>query len=131
MNYGFVNVAAAVPSVRVADVRFNVAEIEKQLAKAEADSVEVVVFPELSLTGYSCQDLFAQQRLISAAEEGMALLLNQSREMDEKIEKLTHLGNKFFPTEEETKSEIDKLLDVTELYEITIEHMSGKIVEEK
>ena len=61
MNYGFVNVAAAVPSVRVADVRFNVAEIEKQLAKAEADGVEVVVFPELSLTGYSCQDLFAQQ----------------------------------------------------------------------
>ena len=48
-----------------------------------------------------------------------------------KIEKLTHLGNKFFPSEEETKSEIDKLLDVTELYEITIEHMSGKIVEEK
>ena len=61
MNYGFVNVAAAVPSVRVADVRYNVAEIEKQLVKAEADGVEVVVFPELSLTGYSCQDLFAQQ----------------------------------------------------------------------
>ena len=82
MNYGFVNVAAAVPSVRVADVRYNVAEIEKQLAKAESAGIEVVVFPELSLTGYSCQDLFAQQRLISAAEEGMALLLNQSREMD-------------------------------------------------
>lgn len=50
---------------------------------------------------------------------------------DVKIEKLTHFGNKFFPTEEETKLEIDKLLDVTELYEITIEHMSGKIVKEK
>ena len=48
-----------------------------------------------------------------------------------KIEKLTYLGNKFFPTEEETKDEIDRLLDVTELYEITIEHMSGKIVKEK
>ena len=48
-----------------------------------------------------------------------------------KIEKLTHLGNKFFPDEEMTKSEIDRLLDVTELYEITIEHMSGKVVEEK
>ena len=53
------------------------------------------------------------------------------KDRDTKIEKLTHLGNKFFPTEEETKSEIDNLLDVTELYEITIEHMSGKIVEEK
>ena len=50
---------------------------------------------------------------------------------DTKIEKLTYLGNKFFPTEEETKDEIDRLLDVTELYEITIEHMSGKIVKEK
>ena len=48
-----------------------------------------------------------------------------------KIEKLTYLGNKFFPTEEETKDEIDRLLDVTELYEITIDHMSGKIVQEK
>ena len=48
-----------------------------------------------------------------------------------KIEKLTHFGNKFFPTEEETKKEIDRLLNVTELYEITIEHMSGKVVEEK
>ena len=48
-----------------------------------------------------------------------------------KIEKLTYLGNKFFPTEEETKDEIDRLLDVTELYEITIEHMSGKVVKEK
>ena len=53
------------------------------------------------------------------------------KDRDTKIEKLTHLGNKFFPSEEETKSEIDRLLDVTELYEITIEHMSGKIVEEK
>ncbi|MBO5839875.1 MAG: pyridoxamine 5'-phosphate oxidase family protein, partial [Methanobrevibacter sp.] len=53
------------------------------------------------------------------------------KDKETKIEKLTYLGNKFFPTEEETKSEIDKLLDVTELYEITIDHMSGKIVEEK
>ena len=53
------------------------------------------------------------------------------KDKDTKIEKLTHLGNKFFPSEEETKSEIDKLLDVTELYEITIEHMSGKMVKEK
>ena len=53
------------------------------------------------------------------------------KDKETKIEKLTQLGNKFFPTEEETKEEIDRLLDVTELYEITIEHMSGKTVEEK
>lgn len=50
---------------------------------------------------------------------------------DEKIEKLTHLGDKFFPTHEETVDEINRLLDRTEVFEITIEHMSGKIVKEK
>lgn len=50
---------------------------------------------------------------------------------DEKIEKLTHLGDKFFPTHEETVQEINRLLDRTEVFEITIEHMSGKIVVEK
>ena len=50
---------------------------------------------------------------------------------DEKIDKLTYLGNKFFPTPEETKAEIDRLLDKTEVFEITIDHMSGKIVVEK
>ena len=50
---------------------------------------------------------------------------------DEKIEKLTHLGDKFFPTHKETVDEINRLLDRTEVFEITIEHMSGKIVKEK
>ena len=50
---------------------------------------------------------------------------------DEKIEKLTHLGDKFFPTHEETVDEINRLLDRNEVFEITIEHMSGKIVKEK
>ena len=50
---------------------------------------------------------------------------------DEKIEKLTHLGDKFFPTHDETVDEINRLLDRTEVFEITIEHMSGKIVKEK
>ena len=50
---------------------------------------------------------------------------------DEKTERLTHLGDKFFPTHEETVDEINRLLDRTEVFEITIEHMSGKIVKEK
>ena len=51
-------------------------------------------------------------------------------DVDEKIEKLTHLGDKFFPTHEETISEIDKLLSKTQVFKISIDHMSGKIVEE-
>lgn len=49
---------------------------------------------------------------------------------DEKIEKLTYLGDKFFPTHDETLSEINRLLERTEVFEITIDHMTGKIVEE-
>lgn len=49
----------------------------------------------------------------------------------EKIEKLTFLGDKFFPTHEDTVEEIDRLLHRTEVFEITIEHVTGKIVTEK
>ena len=56
MKYGLIKVAAAIPAVKVADTKFNLAETEKQIAIAEGKGVEVIVFPELSLTGYSCQD---------------------------------------------------------------------------
>lgn len=82
MNYGFVNVAAAIPSARVADVKYNMSEVATLLFKAEAEGVEVVVFPELSLTGYSCQDLFGQQTLLVAAEEAMVQLLNDTQQLD-------------------------------------------------
>ena len=50
---------------------------------------------------------------------------------DEKIDKLKHLGNKFFPSQKETEDEINRLLDRTEVFEITIEHLTGKYVREK
>lgn len=53
------------------------------------------------------------------------------KDRDEKINSLTYLGDKFFPTHEETVSEIDRLLDRTEVFELEIEHMSGKKVVEK
>ena len=49
----------------------------------------------------------------------------------EKIDKLTHLGNKFFPTPKDTEDEINRLLKETEVFEITIDHVAGKIVREK
>ena len=82
MYYGFVNVASAIPSVRVADVDYNVGEIERLVKKADADGVEVIVFPELSLTGYTCQDLFAQQKLLASAEDGMEQLLTGTSDLD-------------------------------------------------
>ena len=82
MKYGFVNVAAAVPAVKVADVEYNVQQIESLIAQAEDHGVEIIVFPELCITGYSCQDLFKEQLLLDRAEEGVVKLLDFTRKLD-------------------------------------------------
>ena len=82
MKYGLVKVAAAIPGIRVADVDYNVQQMESLIAQAEGKGVEVIVFPELSLTGYSCQDLFRQQLLLDKAEEGLLVLLDFTRKLD-------------------------------------------------
>ena len=82
MNHGFVKVAAAVPAVKVADVMYNVQEIERLIAMADAEHVEVVVFPELSITGYSCQDLYRERLLLDKAEEGLLRLIDFTRKLD-------------------------------------------------
>jgi NAD+ synthase (glutamine-hydrolysing) len=82
MKYGFVKVAAAVPAVKVADVDYNVGQIESLIAQAEGQGVEIMVLPELCLTGYSCQDLFREQLLIDKAEEGLLVLLDFTRKLD-------------------------------------------------
>lgn len=74
--------AAAIPGVKVADVDYNVQQIESLIAQAEGKGAEIVVFPELSLTGYSCQDLFRQQLLLDKAEEGLMVLLDFTRKLD-------------------------------------------------
>ena len=72
-NYGYFRVAAAVPEVRVADTRYNTEEICRLTSEAFDKNVSLVAFPELSLTGYTCGDLFHQDFLISKAEEGIRL----------------------------------------------------------
>ncbi len=82
MKYGLIKVAAAIPGIRVADVEYNVQQIESLIAKAEGQGTEVLVFPELCLTGYTCQDLFRQQLLNDKAEEGLLMLLDFTRKLD-------------------------------------------------
>ena len=82
MKYGFVNVATAVPTVKVADVEYNVQQIESLIAQAEDRGVEVMVFPELCITGYSCQDLFKEQLLLDHAEDGVVKLLDFTRKLN-------------------------------------------------
>ena len=61
MNYGFVKVAAAVPHVKIADCQYNARQILLQVEEAERQGVGILIFPELSVTSYTCADLFAQQ----------------------------------------------------------------------
>ena len=75
MQYGFVKVASAVPGVRVADCEYNSNQIKTIIADADKQGVEIVVFPELCITGYSCQDLFRQSVLIEQAESAIEDLL--------------------------------------------------------
>lgn len=82
MKYGFIRVASAVPTVQVADCRRNVKEIESLIAQAEGQGVKIIVFPELCITGYTCQDLFRQQLLLDAAENAVMQLLDFTRQLD-------------------------------------------------
>ena len=78
-NHGFIRTAAAVPCVRVADTHFNTEEICRAAEQAFAKEASLVVFPELSITGYSCGDLILQSMLIDSAENGVRKILEFSR----------------------------------------------------
>lgn len=82
MQNGFIKVAAAIPSVKVADCSYNVQQIESLIAMAEGKGVEVIVFPELCITGYTCQDLFKQTLLLEQAETSVLMLLDFTRKLD-------------------------------------------------
>ena len=82
MKYGFVRIGVGIPEVKVADTQFNVEEIEKLILKAQAQAVEILVTPELGLTGYTCQDLFFQQTLQEEAEVALMKLMDFTRSMD-------------------------------------------------
>lgn len=71
MNYGFTRVAAAIPELRVADCAFNISKIAEMVKQADSKQVQVVCFPELCITGYTCADLFFQQQLLVDAENAL------------------------------------------------------------
>ena len=82
MKYGFVKVAAAIPAVKVADCKFNAQQIDTQIAIADGKGVQIIVFPELCITGYTCADLFSQTLLLEEAEIALMQIMNNTRQMD-------------------------------------------------
>ncbi len=77
-----IKVASAVPTLKVADCNFNVKQIEVIAQQAEKEHTKIIVFPELSLTGYTCQDLFRQSVLIKSAEKALEHYLKFTKEFD-------------------------------------------------
>ncbi len=67
----FIRIACAVPAVRVGDVKKNTEDICAYIAKADGEMADIVLFPEMALTGYTCQDLFFQDALNAAVAEGL------------------------------------------------------------
>lgn len=82
MEYGFYTVASAIPSVRVADCDYNLSAIESIVDEAVAKGVGILAFPELCITGYTCQDLFLQDFLIDKAEDSVRKLMDYTVSKD-------------------------------------------------
>lgn len=82
MKSGFLRVAAAAPAVNVADVDFNLSHICSALDALASEGVELAVFPELSVTAYTCADLFHSSTLLKAAEQAVAALVEKSLTLD-------------------------------------------------
>ena len=80
-QYGFLKVAAAVPHVEVADCDFNAGRILSLMEQAATRGVEIIAFPELSLTAYTCGDLMLQPTLLNGAEEALETLIRKSRKL--------------------------------------------------
>ena len=82
MDYGFVKVGAAVPLLKVADCVYNAEQTEKLMRQASDTGVQVVCFPEMGMTGYTCGDLFHQKILIEQAEAELFGLLERTQALN-------------------------------------------------
>ena len=82
MRDGFIKVAAVTPDIRVADCEYNAEQICKKMKEAAALGSKIIVFPELCITGYTCEDLFWQEVLLNGAKDALDQIRKESCEID-------------------------------------------------
>ena len=82
MKDGFIKVAAVTPKIRVADTTYNGELIRELMEETVEKGAKVVAFPELCITGYTCGDLFWQDKLIKSAEEELLKIAEASEQLD-------------------------------------------------
>lgn len=81
-QYGYIRVGCAVPDLKVADCPYNTQQIISMMKKASSDHVEILVFPELAISGYTCGDLFLQDKLLKESEKGLLEIMTASHAFD-------------------------------------------------
>lgn len=82
MQYGFVKVCAATTQIKVADVEFNAKQIIKAIKESAKNGSQLTVFPELSLCGYTCGDLFNQTALLSSCDDAFKKICKATEDVD-------------------------------------------------
>ena len=82
MKNGYIKTAAATPYITVADCNANGSEIIRLIHEMEKEHVKVMTFPELCITGYTCQDLFLQRRLLDSAWETLLKITKETADVD-------------------------------------------------
>ena len=80
--YGFIRVGSAIPKCKLADCIYNKEKIIRILQQAYEKQIQVLVFPELSITTYTCGDLFFQSSLLSSAKNGLYDIVKASQDID-------------------------------------------------
>ena len=81
-EYGYIRVGAVVPELKVANTEYNTKEIIKQIKNAYKKDIDIISFPELSITGYTCGDLFLQDLLLDRSLECLKLICRETKDLD-------------------------------------------------
>lgn len=82
MKDGFVKVAAITPAMRVADCEYNAEQIIECIKTAAGNGAVIAVLPELSITGYTCSDLFLQQAMLDKAEQCVRMIIEETEDLN-------------------------------------------------
>ncbi|MDE5594047.1 MAG: NAD(+) synthase, partial [Muribaculaceae bacterium] len=82
MYEGYLRVTAAIPAVQPADVSHNVASIIKMIEELSCRNADMIVFPEMSVTGYTCADLFHSATLISSVKDAILRICHATARPD-------------------------------------------------
>jgi len=82
MKHGFIKVAAVTPKLKVADIDYNVEKICEYMNETQKSHIKITVFPELCITGYTCQDLFLQDELLDKAQCALIQIAEYSQTLD-------------------------------------------------